>query len=132
MRDDRGVATVLMASILAGIMILVCAIAIAVDVVHTKSQAATAADLTALAAAEQVLLGDPCATAVAVAHRNNSELASCDIQGEDVQVEVKTAMTGALKLLFRSVRSRAPQVRAVSRAGPPDCDKAWKYLGIRC
>ena len=124
--------TVLMAAVLGGLLILVGAVAIAVDVAHTKSRASTAADMAALAGANDVLLGDPCRQATDVAKENSARLESCLVEGEDVQVEVKASMEGALRSLFRSVRVTEPKVTGVSRAGPARCDSRLITLGIPC
>lgn len=129
---ECGMATVLMASVLGGLLILVGAIAVVVDVAHTKSRASTAADMAALAGANEVLFGEPCQRAQAVAHANSAELQSCTIEGEDVQVAVETSMQGALRAVFRSVRSADPKVTGVSRAGPPRCDSKLLAIGILC
>lgn len=131
-RGEGGMATVLMAAILGGVLILVGAVAIVVDIAHTKSRAATAADLAALAAANELLLGEPCAQASKVARANGASLTSCEIQGEDVQVVTQTAMAGALRSIFSGVRASSPKMTAVSRAGPPACDSNLNSLGIPC
>lgn len=132
LRDDHGVATVLVTAVLGGVLVLIGAVAIAVDIVHAKSRASTAADMAALAGAQEVLLGEPCDKAASIATANQSRVDSCELSGEDVQVVVKTALQGAASTVFQVVRIDGLEVTAVSRAGPPPCDQGLNSLGISC
>lgn len=132
LKDDQGIATVLIVSVLGGLLVLVGAVAIVVDFAHTKSQAATAGDLAALAGAREVLLGDPCTKAEEIARANRSQVVSCVLDGQDVQVEVKTSLHGAADSVFDAIRIGDQEVTAVSRAGPASCDQGLTSLGISC
>lgn len=76
-----------------------------------QAQAASAADLAALAAADALAAGTaaPCPVAIEAASRNGARLTSCDVQGDDVLVQVQVDATPL------------PAVGASARAGPaPD------------
>lgn len=59
--------------------------------VHAQSQAATAADLAALAGADALAAGSgrPCAVAEEAAARNDARLTSCEVRDWDVVVTVE-------------------------------------------
>ncbi len=132
LKDDQGIATVLVTAVLGGLLVLIGAVAIVVDIAHTKSQAATAADLAALAGARAILTSDSCDKASEIAKINRSQVESCELDGEDVQVVVKTSLRGAAGAIFQAVRIGDKEVTAVSRAGPPSCDQGLISLGIFC
>lgn len=86
---DRGSATVLAIGVIGGLTALLVAALALVSVLVTGQQARTAADLAALAAAGQVVLGagreQACAEAAAVAGRNGVRLQSCALEPHDGQ-----------------------------------------------
>ncbi|MBM0123816.1 Rv3654c family TadE-like protein [Pimelobacter simplex] len=111
-RSERGAATVL-AVTLAGVLLLVGAatgVVGAIVVAHRRAQAA--ADLAALAGA--VAVGhsgrDPCAAAAGVAQANGAVLATCQVDGADVLVEVRV---GGPRWLGQD-----QDLMAAARAGP--------------
>lgn len=77
-----------------------------------RSEAATAADLAALAGADALASahGDPCAVAAETASRNDAVLSGCELRDWDVLVTVQVE-AGPL-----------PPVSARSRAGPSPTD----------
>lgn len=91
-RAERGAATLLvvaMTSVLTFVG-LVGGFVAAVTVAHRSAQAA--ADLAALAAAQAIQAGtDPCAEAAAIAGQNGARVRSCQVQGEEVWIEVRVA-----------------------------------------
>lgn len=86
---------------------------------HAAAQAASAADLAALAgadAARELISGDPCAVAASVATTNEATLTECRRMGErgeivQISVKVPVSMVGWIPPL--SVAS------GIARAGPP-------------
>ncbi len=80
--------------------------------VAARQRAAAAADLAALAAAGQAVLGSDraCAAAERVVQRMRVRIANCEFAGWDALVEVETTLPGAL--------GANPTVRARARAGP--------------
>ncbi|ONH26238.1 Rv3654c family TadE-like protein [Pseudofrankia asymbiotica] len=109
---DRGSATVLL---LGWLMVLAMAagILLAVSTVSiTRRQAATGADLAALAAASD-RTGDPaaaCGRARTLAIRNGAELIACRATGDAIEVVAQVQPPPALRLLG--------PLAATSRAGP--------------
>ncbi|OHV32981.1 MULTISPECIES: Rv3654c family TadE-like protein [Pseudofrankia] len=110
--DDRGSATVLLLGWLmvlamsAGILLAISAVSLA------RRQAATGADLAALAAASD-RTGDPataCGRARVFAARNGAELVACRTTGDAVEVVTRVHPPPALRLLG--------PLAATSRAGP--------------
>ena len=119
--DQRGAATVVGVA-LAGLLTTFafgCAGAGAVVVAHRRSQAA--ADLAALAGAAALQRGsDACAAATDIAGRNQAELASCSVTGDDVLVEVRTTTGPMLGHRYPlSARARAGPVRSGGLAPGP-------------
>jgi secretion/DNA translocation related TadE-like protein len=115
MRDDRGSATVLA---LAGISVLAfggfLGLAVAQQAI-VRQQLATAADLTALAAAQS--LGDPCVSAQTVAQLHEARLITCEMVGADWRVEVG-GMPGVMVQRFLRFSGREPQeITEVATAG---------------
>jgi secretion/DNA translocation related TadE-like protein len=83
-----------------------------------RQRAATAADLSALAAAQAV--GDGCAQAARVASANGASLVSCGFDGADAIVEVSRPSPAIVNRML-SLLGRVPvDVTAAARAGPPD------------
>lgn len=89
LQSDRGSATMLAIGVVGGLAtVLVTALAL-VAVLVAGQQARTAADLAALAAAGQVVLGvggeHACAQAGAVAGQNGARLQSCELRQHEGQ-----------------------------------------------
>jgi secretion/DNA translocation related TadE-like protein len=107
---DAGSGSVLVlgiATVLVAVGILQASLAAVAVVRH---RAAGVADLAALAAAEQVGSGRPCAAAAVVADVGGATLVHCAVDGAQVQVVVEVRPPGPLGELG-AARSRA-------RAGP--------------
>lgn len=113
---QRGAATALVA-VLAGLVALLLALIAAwFGVVQAQKQAASAADLAALAAADAargLISAEPCSMAQQVMARNQAELVACDLEisGDIVRVTAAVPLPGALQPLGPA--------RAHARAGPP-------------
>lgn len=115
MRDERGSATVMA---LAGMSVLAfggfLGLAVAQQAI-ARQQLATAADLTALAAAQS--LGEPCASAQTVAQIHQVRLMSCAMVGADWRVEV-AGRPGALAQRLVEFAGREPrEITEVAVAG---------------
>ncbi|HYN75780.1 MAG TPA: Rv3654c family TadE-like protein [Candidatus Limnocylindria bacterium] len=110
--SDAGSGTVW---VLISTMLLIAAVApsfLLLDLRVLRAQAATAADLAALAAASAVPDHvDPCAAARAVAEAQQTVLISCSLDGPVVDVVVARPWPGRFAAF--------PEVRVRSRAGPP-------------
>lgn len=89
--DERGSVTVLVAAAMCALLtIMPLALQVgSLVVVHRRVQ--VAADLAALAAAGQLDVGDPCATADAVAAANSALVTNCEIDARTVTVAVRSA-----------------------------------------
>lgn len=110
---DQGSGTVLVLG--AGLVVLILSVAVLLMLQAgvAANRAATAADLSALAAADTLRglrTGDPCTVAAEVATRNGAELASCTPESADQSVQVATEV--AVPLLPLPATGQA-------RAGPP-------------
>lgn len=110
---ERGAGTVLVLSVVLTIMVAVQAVAVLAAGQSARHRAAAAADLAALAGANQLALGsaDPCAAAGRIAHANGATLRDCVIDGMEVEVQVRVPTTSVLPWL--------PDQDRRARAGPP-------------
>ncbi|MBP3042548.1 flp pilus-assembly TadE/G-like family protein [Arthrobacter jiangjiafuii] len=109
--DGSGTVLVLGAGLV--VLILSGAVLLMLQAGVAANRAATAADLSALAAADTLRglrPGDPCTVAAEVAARNGAELAGCTAEPGDQSVQVATEM--AVPLLPFPATGQA-------RAGPP-------------
>lgn len=107
---ERGSGSILVIAILAAMLTLLSLFVPLVAVLVAKHSVATAADASALAAADVasgLLPGSPCAAASSVAAANQVTLGRCDVDGPVVTVAVSTVILG-----FR--------VDVTATAGPPD------------
>lgn len=111
-RDD-GVATVLVLGLASVLVLLGCVTAALGAVTVARQRAASAADLSALAAAEVVFDGPAvaCRRASALAHRVGAELSACTVDGDEVDVLVAVRPPGVVgRLGAASARARAGPV----------------------
>jgi secretion/DNA translocation related TadE-like protein len=109
---ERGAGSIL---VLCGVMIVLVALLTATALgggILARHRAAAAADLAALAAAEELRLGtgSECAEARAVAETNGGVLQSCQVDGSRVEVAVAAPVVGPSAWLADPVRR--------ARAGP--------------
>ena len=110
--DERGSATVIGAMVIAALVAVVVLIVYVGAAISARHQSQSAADLAALAAAQQLVMGesDPCEAARAIASRMSASVKKCRVMGGDVVVTAQVAVQiGAFGL--RDTRSSA-------RAGP--------------
>lgn len=118
--SDRGSATVLVVAAIALIAVLLAVVMAVLTLIATQVKVAQAADLAALAGAQQAWYGESsaCAEAGRIAAAHGTQLEQCDWQGLDVQVRV----VGVPPLITtRAVRVGGTlQLRATARAGPPN------------
>jgi secretion/DNA translocation related TadE-like protein len=116
-RDDRGAAMVLALALLP-LILLAAFVALALgQQAVARQQAAAAADVAALGAAQTD--GDPCTVARQLAGANHVALVSCAIDGGDVVVRVSRPAPPLVVRLFGMVGTAAPDVVGAARAGPP-------------
>lgn len=110
--DERGVATVVGAWIIIGLVGLVVAVVFVGSAVVARHRAQSVADLAALAAAQRAMLAvdDPCGAARTIAAASSVTIARCRTDGSDVVVMATTEVD----LGPFGVRT----ARAVARAGP--------------
>lgn len=110
---DRGSASIVAVGLVVGIITLLTIIAAVGNVLISKAQAHTAADIAALAGASVQMnaSADACSLAAQIASDNQAQLDDCAVENDEVQVAV-------------TVRTRVPLVSRVtvrSRAGPVPC-----------
>jgi secretion/DNA translocation related TadE-like protein len=119
---ERGSATVWVVA-LSGVLAAIGVAAVLVgSAVVARHRATTAADLAALAAAEQAVRGGdgPCAVAAAVARANGAGLTACAVEGSavvDVAVDVAVRL-GPLGVRHAAARARAGPVAPGPGTGP--------------
>ncbi len=98
---QRGSSTVLAVVLMAGVLVVAVVAGAWAGVVGARHRAATAADLSALAAAQAHVRGQaPCAAARAVAGRNGVDVVACDAAGGSVRVAVAVGVR--IEVLGRS------------------------------
>lgn len=124
--DDRGSGTVLMLGIVAATLVIVAGIALLAHAQSARGAAQAAADLGALAAAEQLAAGSrsglgaagsgaetpvgpalaarACGLAREVVRANGAVLAQCDLLGQGV-VRVRAAVTAGARTATASARA---------------------------
>lgn len=110
---EEGSGTVLALTIIAALLVVTVVIAGLLGVVSANRRASTAADLSALAAADAyrgLTEGDPCAVAANLAERHGAHLESCTFpdRPETVEVTVAVSVAGPMGALGPArVRARA-------------------------
>jgi secretion/DNA translocation related TadE-like protein len=88
-RDERGAGTVLALAMVGVVLFVTVAVSGVVAVVGRHRIAQSAADLAALAGAAALQEGrDACASAAALARRNQARLTGCRVSGWEVEVRV--------------------------------------------
>ena len=109
--SERGSATVLALPLLGALAVTAVLLGFVAGAIVAQRQAATAADLAALAGAAALQDGgDGCAEAAAVTVRNDAEVVACLVSGAELRVTVRTETAA----LF----GRSLTVSARARAGP--------------
>lgn len=111
-RAERGAGTVLVLCVIMTVAVTLMAVAGLAAGYAVRHRAAAAADLAALAAAQQVCggTGDPCALAARVAQANGAHLRDCVVDGWEVEVQV---------LVPAPPPGWLPDQLRRARAGPP-------------
>lgn len=112
--DDQGSASIWTLSLLLVLLILGGAAVAVTAVLSAHARAVTAADLAAIAAANEVQQGEgeatACRRAARVASGNGARLVACRVAGEIVDV--------VAEVVVRGIGARAGPARASARAGP--------------
>ena len=116
--SQRGSSTVAATALVTAALLLAAGILAWSAVTRAAMQAASAADLAALAAADTargLRAGDPCPAAGLLASANEARLESCVIEadGTTVRVQVSVAIT------FSALGIEFPAASAQARAGAP-------------
>jgi secretion/DNA translocation related TadE-like protein len=110
-RDEHGSSTLFAVSCLAVLLVLGAALGVVAAMVHAHRVAQSAADLSALAAADAVGTGrDPCAVGAAIAAANQARVTSCRVGGREASVRVLVSGPGWL--------GQTGDLEAEARAGP--------------
>lgn len=116
--SQRGSSTVAATALVIAALLLAAGVLAWSAVTRAAMQAASAADLSALAAADTargLRAGDPCPAAGLLASANEARLESCVIEadGTTVRVQVSVAIT------FSALGIEFPAASAQARAGAP-------------
>lgn len=115
--NERGSGTVMSLGIIAVLLILTVAVAGLIGALAANHRAFSAADLSALAAADAargLRSGEPCDVAAQVASQNKAELVNCVAPAQHsgtIDVRVNCKISGPFAALGPA--------EAVARAGPP-------------
>ncbi len=110
-RGARGAATVVAIAFLGVLLLVGMALAVVAAMVVAHRTAQGAADLAALAGAQEAVVGgDGCARAAVVAEANGARLVACRVSGAEVRVRVEVDGPRVL--------GRADDFAAEARAGP--------------
>jgi len=116
---DSGSATVIGCALIC-VCLVVGVVAVAFgELAAARARVSSAADMAALAGAEHVVSGDPCAAADRVARRGDARLASCEANGEDVVVTVWGDVPDLVARIIAMSGADPPKILVRSRAGPP-------------
>ncbi|MDO5495973.1 MAG: flp pilus-assembly TadE/G-like family protein [bacterium] len=112
LRGERGSATVTGLATIAAMLIVLSGLLLVAGTMAARSQAQTAADLGALAAAQALQRsGAPCTVAGGVVRANGGEVSECAVAGEEVVVTARVPVRWLGRTAgFHSVAS--------ARAGP--------------
>lgn len=117
MRSDRGAAVVWSLALMA-VLGLVAYVGAAVGALAVaRQQAATVADLAALAAAQSAV--DPCDRARAVAATNAVQLVGCRVEGDDVVVDLRARVPTIAAGFLAAIGAAASGLDVSARAGAP-------------
>lgn len=115
-RRDEGAGSVLVLAAVGVVLVAAAVAGVLAQGVAARHRAATAADLSALAAADRLSSGhgpgEACTAAQEVAAANGGMLARCTVSGREVVVAVRVASGPANRLL------RLPDPVRLARAGP--------------
>lgn len=116
LRDDRGSATVWSLVLMTVLLMTGCLAMTVAQIAIARQRLASAADLAALAAAQNP--GAGCARAHHFARSNGVELGSCRFDGVDHWVEVWLPAPSMLTSMAMLMGEPVPDLRVTSRAGP--------------
>lgn len=117
---DHGSATVLVIAVVVLLSALTAVVIMVLALLAAQVRTSQAADLAALAGAEQAWFGSEaaCREAGRIAAAHGAAVERCTWQGLDVQVHV--VLTVALPGVRAVGVGRQLHLRAIARAGPPD------------
>lgn len=116
LRDERGSATMWTLVLMTVLLLAGCLAVTVAQVVLVRQRLVSAADLAAVAAAQQPAQG--CARAAHFAQANGVDLDSCWFDGLDHWVVVRRDAPSLLVRIATLVGAKAPDLRVTSRAGP--------------
>lgn len=114
--DDQGSATVWTVALITVLLITGCLAMTVAQIALARQRLSSAADLAALAAAQNPARG--CSQAAHFAHANGVEMGSCHFDGVDHWVEVWLPAPTLAVRMATLLGERAPEIRVTSRAGP--------------
>ncbi len=112
--DDRGLATVSALAVIPVLVMVAGISAVIGSVVLARHQAATVADLSAIAGVQ----GSGCADAARMAEANGMQVVQCDSTGGRVIVQVRSPAPRMLVRVTAWLQQETPDITAWSRADP--------------
>lgn len=116
LRDETGSATVWTLALTAVLLTAGCVGLTVAQVALARQRLSSAADLAAVAAAQEP--DRACERAAHFAHANGVDLSACWFDGVDHWVEVRAAAPSLLVRVATLVGAPAEDLRVISRAGP--------------
>jgi secretion/DNA translocation related TadE-like protein len=116
MRDDRGSATVWTLALMTVLLVAGCLAMTVAQIALARQRLSSAADLAALAAAQQPATG--CARAAHFANANGVGFGSCHFDGVDHWIEVWLPAPTLAVRMAALLGEQAPDLRVIARAGP--------------
>ncbi|MEG2577592.1 MULTISPECIES: Rv3654c family TadE-like protein [Actinomycetes] len=121
LRSEQGSGTVMATALVVVALLIAGAVLAWVAATRAAMQAASAADLSALAAADTargLRPGDPCTVAALLAESNGALLAACTVEPDGQSVRVTTNVPVG----FRAMGIELYLAEAQARAGAPPLD----------
>ena len=112
---DRGSATILTVALISVLMSCGVVGLAVVQAALITARVQMAADLAALAGAQDT--GDPCGASAAVAEANGAAITGCRIDGPDVVVAVTMPAPALVERMALAAGRPSPEVSAQARAG---------------
>lgn len=122
-RTEHGAAVVLVLGLVALLVTVACVAGGVVALLATHRKAQAAADLAALAGAHDLRAGrDPCRGVVSIAGANGAEVRECQVEGEEIRVQVFVRTSALLGSRELDARARAGPTSADVAEHPGDLD----------
>jgi secretion/DNA translocation related TadE-like protein len=118
LKSEQGSGTVMATALVIAALLIISAVLAWVGATRAAMQAASAADLSALAAADTargLRPGDPCSVAALIAESNGAQLSACTVEADGQSVRIATSVPVGI----RAMGIELYLAQAQARAGAP-------------